>query len=193
LRCGIWDRSHLALSDLCHIELASLTPYASVDCVLLDRQRPEGRGLVSNIKALFVTSEFASLVKAGGLREVSAALPLALQRRGVDMRILMPAYQDIVAKLPLVNWFGDLPGRAGIPRARIGEARLPDGMILYLVASPSLFDRRGTPYCTPEGADWEDNHLRFARLSFAAAEIAAGRGGLDWTPDVVHANDWPGA
>ena len=65
-------------------------------------------------------------------------------------------------------------------------------MILYLVASAGLFDRRGTPYCTPEGADWQDNHLRFARLSLAAAEIAAGRGGLGWTPDVVHANDWPG-
>jgi starch synthase len=146
---------------------------------------------VSDIKALFVTSEFAGLVKAGGLGEVSAGLPRALRRRGVDMRVLMPAYQEIVAKLPLINWLGDLPGRAGIPRVRIGEAQLPDGMIFYLIASPSLFGRRGTPYCTPEGADWEDNHLRFARLSLAAAEIAAGRGGLDWTPDVVHANDWP--
>ena len=65
-------------------------------------------------------------------------------------------------------------------------------MILYLVAAPALFDRRGTPYCTPEGADWQDNHLRFARLSLAAADIAAGRGGLGWAPDIVHANDWPG-
>lgn len=143
------------------------------------------------LKSLFVTSEVAGLAKAGGLGEVSAGLPLALRQRGIDVRVLMPAYDEVFAKLPHVNWFGDLPGRACIPAARLGEARLANGMILYLIASPTLFERRGTPYCTPEGADWQDNHLRFARLSLAAADIAAGRGGLDWIPDIVHANDWP--
>ena len=144
------------------------------------------------IKALFVTSEVAGLAKAGGLGDVSAGLPSALRQRGVDIRLLLPAYQDVIAKLGSIDWLGDLPGRGGIPPARIGQTRLSDGMILYLVAAPTLFDRRGTPYCTPEGADWADNHLRFARLSLAAADIAAGRGGLGWTPDIVHANDWPG-
>jgi starch synthase len=147
---------------------------------------------VSAIKALFVTSEVAGLAKAGGLGDVSAGLPLALRRRGVDVRVLMPAYREVIAKLRSINWVGELSGRAGIPPARLGEVRLPDDTVLYLVASPSLFDRRGTPYCTPEGTDWQDNHLRFARLSLAAADIAAGRGGLGWTPDIVHANDWPG-
>jgi len=147
---------------------------------------------VPPIKVLFVTSEVAGLAKAGGLGDVSAGLPLALRRRGIDVRVLMPAYSEVIAKLPPMHWHGDLPGRAGIPPARIGEARLPTGMVLYLAAAPALFDRRGTPYYTPEGADWQDNHLRFARLSLAAADIAAGRGGLDWTPDLVHANDWPG-
>ena len=44
----------------------------------------------------------------------------------------------------------------------------------------------------PEGHDWPDNDLRFARLSLAAAEIAAGRAGMHWQPDVLHVNDWPG-
>jgi starch synthase len=158
----------------------------------MDRLVLKVGSLVSAIKALFVTSEVAGLAKAGGLGEVSAELPLALRQRGIDIRILMPAYQEVIAKLPHVNWLGDLPSRAAIPPARLGEARLPDGMILYVVAAPSLFDRRGTPYCTPEGADWQDNHLRFARLSLAAADIAAGGGGLGWLPDIVHANDWPG-
>jgi starch synthase len=147
---------------------------------------------VPPLKVLFVTSEVAGLAKAGGLGDVSAGLPLALSQRGIDVRILMPAYREVIAKLPHVHWFGDMPGRAGIPPARLGEARLSDGVTLYLVAAPTLFDRRGTPYCTPDGADWQDNDLRFARLSLAAADIAAGRGGLDWTPDIVHANDWPG-
>lgn len=145
-----------------------------------------------SIKALFVTSEFAGLAKAGGLGEVSAGLPLALRQSGLDVRVIMPAYRDVIAKLPDINWIGELPGRSAIPPARLGQVRLSDGTILYLVAAPTLFDRRGTPYCTPDGADWPDNHLRFARLSLAAADIAAGLGGLNWIPDLVHANDWPG-
>jgi starch synthase len=147
---------------------------------------------VSAIKVLFVTSEIAGLAKAGGLGEVSAGLPAALRQRGIDVRILIPAYRDVLHKLSGISWSGPLPGRAAIPGAELGEAVLPDGTPLYLVAEPALFDRRGTPYCTPEGADWQDNHLRFARLSLAAADIAAGRGPLRWRPDVVHANDWPG-
>ena len=144
------------------------------------------------IKALFVTSEFAGLAKAGGLGDVSAGLPLALRQRGIDVRILLPAYREVIAKLPHVKWVSDLPGRCGIPPARLGHVRLPDGVMLYLVASAALFDRPGSPYCTPDGADWQDNDLRFARLSLAAADLAAGRPGLEWTPDIVHVNDWPG-
>ena len=144
------------------------------------------------VSVLFVTSELAGLAKAGGLGDVSAELPLSLCRRGIDVRILMPAYPQVLAMLPSIRWFGHLPARTGIPAARLGEARLADGMILYLVGAPALFDRQGTPYCTPEGADWGDNDLRFARLSLAAADIAAGRAGLEWVPDIVHANDWPG-
>lgn len=144
------------------------------------------------IKALFVTSEITGLAKAGGLGEVSAGLPPALRQRGVDMRVLMPAYQDVLDKLPEVDWTGGFPARSDVPPARLGRTLLPDGTPLYLVGESALFDRRGTPYCTPEGRDWEDNHLRFARLSLAAADIAAGRAGLAWVPDIVHVNDWPG-
>jgi starch synthase len=147
---------------------------------------------MSSMKILFVSSEFSGLAKAGGLGEVSAGLPLALRHRGIDARVLMPAYREVIARLPDINWIGQLPGRAAIPGCRIGEAVLSDGTILYLVGEPALYDRRGTPYCTPEGKDWPDNHIRFARLALAASELARGRGGLAWRPDLVHVNDWPG-
>ncbi len=166
------------------------------DAVSHDRQRTDrvlkAGILVPAIKVLFVTSEVAGLAKAGGLGEVSAGLPLALRQRGIDVRILMPAYRAVIAKVSSIDWSGELPGRACIPAGRLGTTLLPDGTVLHLVDAPSLFDRRGTPYCTPEGADWADNHLRFARLSLAAADIAGGRAGIEWTPDIVHANDWPG-
>ncbi len=148
------------------------------------------------MRVLFVTSECAGLAKAGGLGEVSAFLPRALRMDGVDIRLMMPAYPEAIAQLQTlgheIRWKGRLPARGGIPSCRIGETLTPSGTPLYLIAAPGLYDRSGTPYSRPEGGDWPDNHLRFARLSLAAAEVAQGRGGVGWVPELVHANDWPG-
>jgi starch synthase len=143
------------------------------------------------MKVLFVTSEFAGLGKVGGLGDASASLPVALRELGVDVRVLLPAYSQVLAALPDITWLGRLSGRGDIPGCRIGVARLESGVTLYLVGAPSLYQRRGTPYGTPEGRDWPDNHVRWARLSLAAAQIARGQGKLGWSPDLVHANDWP--
>jgi len=56
-----------------------------------------------------------------------------------------------------------------------------------------LYERDGSPYVDTQGRDWADNHIRFARLGLAAAEIAAGDAGIQWRPELVHANDWPAA
>ena len=153
---------------------------------------PGKSGRLSSTKVLFVTSELTGLVKAGGLGEVSLGLPASLRDRGIDVRILMPAYATALRHLPDIDWFGELPGRAGIPPCHLGRAVIQPGLPIYLVAEPTLFERAGTPYCTPEGYDWADNHVRFARLSLAAADIARGLGGLGWVPDIIHINDWPG-
>lgn len=70
---------------------------------------------------------------------------------------------------------------------------MPDGLMVYIVLCSELYDREGSPYGDPSGADWIDNDVRFARLGLAAAEIAAGLGDLDWKPDLLHLNDWPSA
>jgi starch synthase len=142
------------------------------------------------MKVLFVTSEFADFTKAGGLGEVSASLPRALKRDGTDVRVLLPAYPEVIAKAGKISIVASLPGRAEIEPCFLGEVRMPDDLILYLVLAPSLYQRGGTPYGGPHGGDWPDNDLRFARLALAAAELAKGR--LAWTPDVLHVNDWPG-
>jgi starch synthase len=144
------------------------------------------------MKVLFATSEFADFAKAGGLGDVSAGLPRALKRRGIDARVLMPAYPEVIAKANDITIVAHLPGCAGIDPCCIGEARTTDGLVLYLVLEPSLYQRTGSPYASPEGLDWSDNDLRFARLSLAAAEIASGRAGMAWQPDILHVNDWPG-
>jgi starch synthase len=54
-------------------------------------------------RILFVTPEFAGFAKAGGLGEISAALPRAL-RRLVDVRVLIPGYREVVASAGPCRW-----------------------------------------------------------------------------------------
>lgn len=160
---------------------------------------PRAQHHAGRMKVLFTTTEFADLAKVGGLGDVSASLPRALKRRGVDVRILVPAYPEMLARntglsiSAALPRSAALPSRAEIPECRIAEAQTRDGLTVYLVVAPSLYERDGSPYCSAGGPDWRDNDLRFARLSLAAAEVAQGRAGLSWVPDVLHVNDWPGA
>ena len=65
------------------------------------------------MKVLSVASEVYPLIKTGGLADVAGALPAALSAHGVDMRVLLPGYQQVMAKLrnpvPLIR-FDDLLG-----------------------------------------------------------------------------------
>lgn len=143
-----------------------------------------------NKKVLFVTSELADLVKVGGLGDVSAALPRALGKRH-DIRILIPGYRQVVGSGMHIKLVGKIAGYASLPSARLGRIDLDDGLIVYVIICPQLFERDGYPYGDERGEDWHDNHIRFAMLGHAAAELASGHAGIRWLPQLVHANDWP--
>lgn len=139
---------------------------------------------------LFVTPEMSDYVQAGGLGEVSAALPRAL-RSACDVRVLIPGYRQVLAAHADIEKVASLPGAGDIPPCAIGRAARPDGLVVYIVICPALYDRPGTPYTDDHGEQWPDNDVRFARLSLAAADIACGFGEAGWTPDNLHLNDWP--
>jgi starch synthase len=139
---------------------------------------------------LYVTSEIADYVKAGGLGEVSAALPRAL-RRDYDVRILIPGYRSILSGGAAIEVVGRLPGAFGVPACDLGRIVTMDGLTIYVLLCPELYDREGSPYGDEQGVDWADNDIRFARLGLAAADIACGMGDVRWTPDLLHLNDWP--
>jgi len=144
------------------------------------------------MSVLFVASEIYPLVKTGGLADVAGALPPALAREGVDIRLMMPAYPAALEQAR-----NQRPGRRmgnpfGIGEVRLIEAEMPDsGLPLYLVDCPPLYDRKGGPYQREDGREWPDNHARFALLAQIAARVAnkAEEGG-DWHPDLLHLNDW---
>src|SRR5262249_23406085 len=75
----------------------------------------------------------------------------------------------------------------------LGKIQMPDGLIIYVLICPTLFERNGTPYGDENGIDWPDNDIRFARLGLAAVDIAEGKGDPHWKAELIHANDWPAA
>src|SRR6201995_619897 len=144
------------------------------------------------LKVLFVTTEMDDFIRVGGLAAVSAALPRAL-RPWADVRVLLPGYHDIIEQLTHIEIVGECAAKAQMPACRLGRASTRDGLPVYVLLCPQLYDRPGNPYGDEQGRDWPDNDIRFARLASAAAELAAGSLDKNWAADLVHANDWQAA
>jgi starch synthase len=140
------------------------------------------------LRVLFATPECAPWVKTGGLGDVSGALPRALRRLGVDVRLMLPAYPGLKGVLQAGHESAPLPALGGLPAAHIVRATLPGGLPAFLVDCPALYDRPGGPYQDQHGRDWEDNANRFALLARAVAHVATWP--FDWRARVVHCNDW---
>ena len=143
-------------------------------------------------RILFVTPEFADLIKVGGLGDVSSALPRALSKLH-DVRVLLPGYRSVLSKIPELSIVGPLAPHAGIPAANLAKFETADGLTIYVVLCPELYDRDGSPYLDVNGRDFADNDIRFARLGLAAADFAAGLADPSWQADLLHTNDWPAA
>ena len=143
------------------------------------------------MKVLFATSEIAPWVKTGGLGDVAAALPPALQRAGLDVRVLVPWYPAIARAFPDAPVIAELPASAGVfPGAALRSAVAPDGTPMLFLDCMACYMREGNPYLGSDGRDWHDNAVRFGLLSYVAALLASTASPLDWQPDILHCHDW---
>ncbi len=142
------------------------------------------------LRVLFATSEAHPLMKTGGLGDVAGSLPPALRALGVDVRILLPAYGDTLARLSVWREVAELR-LEHFGTCRILETLLPGSDVpVLLVEHPLFSDRPGDPYNTPEGHGWPDNAERFTLFCRVGERLAQNQALYDWQPDIVHANDW---
>jgi starch synthase len=105
------------------------------------------------MKILLAASEAVPYCKTGGLADVVGALADKLHRAGHEVRLVLPRYRGLPASAPRTRF----------------------------IDKPEFFDRPGL--YGENGADYPDNHLRFAY--FCRAALATG-----FEPDVVHLHDW---
>ena len=139
------------------------------------------------LKLLIVASECAPFAKTGGLGDVVGALPIALARRGVDVRVVMPLYaglpwaelERLEGAVGVPMWFGS--AWAGVRLGQLPRSEVP----VYFLEYNRYFDRPHL-YGTASEA-YSDNLERFAFLSRGALELVKA---LGWIPDVIHAHDW---
>ncbi|MBQ0212933.1 glycogen synthase GlgA [Proteus vulgaris] len=138
------------------------------------------------MNVLHCCSELFPLLKTGGLADVMGSLPLAQKKIGLDARVVIPAFpaiKDNIADLKLVT---DVDTFAGHISLLYGQYQ---GVDIYLIDAPHLYQRAGSPYHDEYQHAYSDNVFRFALLGWVASELSAGLDPL-WHADIVHAHDW---
>ncbi len=142
------------------------------------------------LKVLFATSEAQPLIKTGGLADVSGSLPPVLRHLNHDIRLILPAYPEVVEKAIPLKEVATLYLSGHSEPVRLLSGVFSGNIPLYLVDAPGLFDRLGNPYVGPDGHDWPDNAQRFALFCRAIVAMALNQAGQNWQPDIIHCNDW---
>src|SRR2546421_7506089 len=113
------------------------------------------------VSALYVAPECARLVRTGGLGDACGALPAALRAAGIDARVLIPGYREVLehAHEPIAA-----VSALGI-QARLLRAALPgSGVPMLGIDCPRLYVRPGGPYQDQHGGGWPGNPPRFGFL-----------------------------
>ncbi len=138
------------------------------------------------MRVVMAASECVPFAKTGGLADVVGALPTALQRLGLEVAVILPAYHSIPPAMARqrTEWRLEVPLSDQIVTAAVLQARLGDGIPVYLIEADQYFARAGL-YGTPDG-DYLDNAERFAFFSRAIAALLPHLGGVD----VLHCHDW---
>ncbi|MES2354183.1 MAG: glycogen synthase GlgA [Pseudomonadota bacterium] len=144
------------------------------------------------MRVLYVAAEAYPLVKTGGLGDVTGALPPALIRQGVEVRLLLPGLPAVIAGIDNPRSVASMGAAFGASAVNLLLGRMPDSDVpAYIIDAPDLYNRPGNnPYLDPDGREWSDNHRRFALLGWIAAQISVGKLHANWTADIIHGHDW---
>ena len=133
-------------------------------------------------KVLMAASECAPFSKTGGLADVIGALPKSLLNLGVETRVITPYHRVMKERFAgqvkhMFQFYVDLGWRheyVGIERLEL------DGLVYYLIDNEHYFGDQIYRGGEAEG----EQYAYFTRAVLEAMPQ------LDFTPDIVHCNDW---
>lgn len=142
--------------------------------------------MLKPLKILFVTTDLPPFCKAGGLGDVSNSLPKAISDMGHDVRIMLPRHGSIDEKAHDIKLVHDniklkIKNNTEVV-FRIKGSKLDGKIPVYFVDKHKYFGGRSKLY------GYEDENQRYMFYCFAV--IQAIQNMEDWTPDIIHCNDW---
>ena len=136
----------------------------------------------------FIGSECYPFVKTGGLGDVMSALPKALAKLNLDVKVILPRYkcipQEYQEKIEYRGSFYMNLCSDG-KQYYVGIMEYQEDGVVYDFIDNDEFFSWGDPYTNL--IDDIPKFCYFAKASLAALNY------LDWTPDVVHCHDWQAA
>ena len=137
------------------------------------------------MKVLYVTAECWPFIKTGGLGDVAYALPKALKKEGVDVRVIMPKYSNIPTYLKdKFKPVAEFSVKVGWRNQYCGiESMELDGVTFYFIDNEFYFKRSDQPSIYGHGDDTE-------RFAFFTNAVLAAIEKLNFYPDVMNLNDW---
>src|ERR1700730_3761431 len=131
---------------------------------------------------LFAASEAAPFAKTGGLADVIGSLPKELKRQGIDVRVILPKYEEIPqAYKEGMQTIDSFEVTLGWRKQYFGIQTLEhEGITFYFADSEYYFKRSGF-------YGYDDDAERFA---FFCRGVIEALPFLDFQPDVIHCHDW---
>ena len=140
------------------------------------------KGVVGPMKVLFAASEAVPFAKTGGLADVIGSLPKELAKQGLDVRVILPKYEDIPAQwTERMETVAVFTVRMGWRQQYCGILKLEhEGIPFYFVDNEYYFRRKG---CYGYGDDAE-------RFAFYCLAVMDAMQHIDFIPDVIHCHDW---
>lgn len=135
------------------------------------------------LKVLILAAEIVPFVKVGGLADVAGALPKALQALGHDVRLVMPYYRQVdPERFHLTTVCDAVPVTMGNFHVQVSvrQGTIGENIPVYMIDAPRFFDRENIYGYTDDG----ERFILFCRAALEAMRA------LNWSPDIVHCNDW---
>ena len=139
------------------------------------------------MRILYIASEAVPFAKTGGLADVMGSLPQSVKELGHEAVVLIPRYQGIGVKEPVVSSL-TVPFGGTLRFCSVSEPEKTTEVRVFLLDYPTYFDRENLYQVANQ--DYPDNAERFAFFSLAAIEFAKR---APKPPDVIHCNDWQSA
>ena len=132
---------------------------------------------------LYVSSEAAPFAKTGGLGDVAGSLPIALNKKGVDARVMLPLYRCMDEKYKeKLEYINHIYIDMGWRKQYCGVFKLVHEGCTYYFVDNEFYFNGDKPY--------DYIHLDCEKFIFFSKAVLSLLPTIDFRPDVINCNDW---